>query len=405
MKKHFFIATMALASVSFAQAQLKVSSTGNVGIKLPNETDNPLSALSVGGTGGTSTLVYLGGPAISGKLGILSVRNENPGSNMYYPSVGINSTIIGNSSLAFASMWGEATQGSSYSGRGLGLGVVGAAGNYSLSFGVAGALSSSTGDGAGILGQTNTNLPSIPAGRYAGYFIGDVVVTGTINGVTISASDLSYKQNIENVDGKKILNNILSLRPISYNLKQRYMEAMEDGKTKQVPVYDEKSDLFQKQHYGLIAQELKEIYPDLVYSNAEGTLAINYTGLVPLLIESVKELKAEIDGLKANPDAIGSLRSAASLSNPAAAQCKLYQNAPNPFSQATQIKVLVADNVRQAYLTVYDLQGKQLKQIAIAQKGESLVEISGSEFPAGIYLYALIADGQKVDLKQMILTE
>jgi hypothetical protein len=51
------------------------------------------------------------------------------------------------------------------------------------------------------------------------------------------------------------------------------------------------------------------------------------------------------------------------------------------------------------------LQGKQLKQIAIAQKGESTVEISGSEFPAGIYLYALIADGQKVDLKQMILTE
>jgi hypothetical protein len=31
--------------------------------------------------------------------------------------------------------------------------------------------------------------------------------------------------------------------------------------------------------------------------------------------------------------------------------------------------------------------------------------ISGSEFSAGIYLYALIADGKEIDMKRMILTE
>jgi hypothetical protein len=31
--------------------------------------------------------------------------------------------------------------------------------------------------------------------------------------------------------------------------------------------------------------------------------------------------------------------------------------------------------------------------------------IKGSELRAGMYLYALIADGQEVDVKQMILTE
>jgi hypothetical protein len=319
-------------------------------------------------------------------------------------SYGIYSSISGSiSSSGSIGIYSSATGSSaSYS---YGFGVAGVAGSYAGSYGVIGGLSSSTGNGAGIFGQTHSSTPVIPAGRYAGYFSGDVVVTGTINGVTISASDLSYKQNIEDVDGKRILNNILSLRPISYKLKQRYMEAFEDGKTKQLPVYDEKSDLFQKMHYGLIAQEVKEIYPDLVYSNTEGTLAINYTELIPLLIESVKELKAEIDELKADQEAIGSFRSAAGLENPALAQCKLYQNAPNPFSQATQIKVAVANGITKAYLAIYDLQGKQLKQISIAQKGESTVEISGSEFPAGIYLYALIADGQEVDTKRMILTE
>jgi hypothetical protein len=43
--------------------------------------------------------------------------------------------------------------------------------------------------------------------------------------------------------------------------------------------------------------------------------------------------------------------------------------------------------------------------LAIAQRGESSQLISGSEFEPGIYLYALIVDGQEVDVKRMILTE
>jgi hypothetical protein len=395
---------MALASVSFAQAQLKVSDSGNVGIKLPNATSNPLSVLSVGGTGASNTLVTIDASTIGGKINALSVRNIALAGDTVSIPKGIISSLTGGASRYTASIWGETYSGSNI-GLGYGFGVVGVAGSYGRNFGIAGCLSSTTSNGAAVLGQIGITPPTIPAGCYAGYFSGNVVVTGTINGVTISTSDLSYKQNIASIDSKKILNNILSLRPVSYKLKQRYMEAWESGKTKQVPVYDEQSDLFQKTHYGLIAQEVKEIYPDLVYSNAEGTLAINYTGLIPLLIESVKELKAEIEELKSNQDAVGPFRSATGLENPALAQCKLYQNAPNPFSQTTQIKVIVANNIKKAYLAIYDLQGKQLKQISITQKGESTVEISGSAFPAGIYLYALIADGQKVDLKQMILTE
>ena len=37
--------------------------------------------------------------------------------------------------------------------------------------------------------------------------------------------------------------------------------------------------------------------------------------------------------------------------------------------------------------------------------GDGSETISGSQFSAGIYLYALIADGKEVDVKRMILTE
>lgn len=52
---------------------------------------------------------------------------------------------------------------------------------------------------------------------------------------------------------------------------------------------------------GLIAQELEKVFPELVYDNSDGYKAVNYIGLIPHLIEAVKELDKkteEIAGLK-----------------------------------------------------------------------------------------------------------
>ncbi|CAG5068769.1 hypothetical protein DYBT9623_01501 [Dyadobacter sp. CECT 9623] len=49
---------------------------------------------------------------------------------------------------------------------------------------------------------------------------------------------------------------------------------------------------------GVIAQEIEAIFPELVSTNAEGYKAVNYIGLIPHLIESVKDLKAENEELK-----------------------------------------------------------------------------------------------------------
>ena len=46
-----------------------------------------------------------------------------------------------------------------------------------------------------------------------------------------------------------------------------------------------------------------------------------------------------------------------------------------------------------------------MRQIALTQRGEGAELISASQLAPGMYLYALIADGQEVDVKRMILTE
>ena len=50
---------------------------------------------------------------------------------------------------------------------------------------------------------------------------------------------------------------------------------------------------------GLIAQDVEKIYPHLVQKNHEGLLSVNYLGLIPELIEAIKEKKKENDDLRA----------------------------------------------------------------------------------------------------------
>lgn len=49
---------------------------------------------------------------------------------------------------------------------------------------------------------------------------------------------------------------------------------------------------------GVIAQEVSEVQPEAVTVRENGYLAVSYEKLIPLLIESIKELKREIDDLK-----------------------------------------------------------------------------------------------------------
>ncbi len=83
----------------------------------------------------------------------------------------------------------------------------------------------------------------------------------------------------------------------------------------------------------------------------------------------------------------------------------LSQNRPNPFDSNTTINYFLPENINQAAILVFDMQGKQLKRIDLDQKGNGKVEIYGRELIAGMYLYALIADGKEIDTKRMILTE
>jgi hypothetical protein len=152
-----------------------------------------------------------------------------------------------------------------------------------------------------------------------------------------------------------------------------------------------------------------------------GDYGLRYAEFVVPLVKAVQELSTQVDELGAQNEQLqtqinklqekDALRSEASgesitgLQNAASSGAYLQQNAPNPLSQSTQIKYYLPATVKTANLCIYDLQGAQLKQITIQERGEGTQILSGSELKAGMYLYTLIADGQESDTKRMILTK
>jgi hypothetical protein len=94
-------------------------------------------------------------------------------------------------------------------------------------------------------------------------------------------SDARYKKDIQTLTNA--LANIEKLRGVSYDWKQAE--------------FPEKN--FDSKHQiGLIAQELELVFPELVNTDAEGYKSVDYSKLVAVLIEAVKEQQTEITTLQ-----------------------------------------------------------------------------------------------------------
>ena len=49
---------------------------------------------------------------------------------------------------------------------------------------------------------------------------------------------------------------------------------------------------------GVVAQEIQKVHPEIVIERTNGYLGVDYKRIIPLLIESIKELKQEVEDLK-----------------------------------------------------------------------------------------------------------
>ena len=302
---------------------------------------------------------------------------------------------------------GCASSTSVISGRSFG--VMGIAGNNTTgyNYGVYGTLSGMN-NGAAVYGTTSGTTGSNVSGKYAGYFKGDVVVEGRLyaNSV-ITPSDIRLKDDIKYIgegEGRQdIHSRLMDVHVISYKLKDINNEV---GDT--VTAVKTEQDEDRPTLYGVSAQELQTLFPDLVVERQDGYLAVNYMELIPMLICSVQELQREVNRLRGEKDSQSMAQNSGKEGNSTYQslldQCALYQNTPNPSNTQTVIRYKLPSTVTDAHIYILNLQGTLLRQVPITPTlGSVTVSLSGLE--PGIYLYSLIVAGHEIDTKRMIVSK
>jgi hypothetical protein len=128
-------------------------------------------------------------------------------------------------------------------------------------------------------------------------------VNGWIRCVGLTeTSDIRLKTDVKNLD-KTSVSKIMNLKAITYKpVLKPFYEIVEgtvpiEGDTLSLSL-DKVKEKEQSTKIGFIAQEVREYYPELIQEDDEGYLSINYTGLIPILVEAFKEQQLRIEELE-----------------------------------------------------------------------------------------------------------
>lgn len=191
-------------------------------------------------------------------------------------------------------------------------GVVGENLRYGTEFGVLG-VTQPSGSGVAVYGDAGNS-----ASAWGAYFNGIVGAHGNIytdsnvyaHGILLT-SDGNSKRDIK--DMSYGLNELLRLRPIVFTWKDNAVDKV--------------------RHIGLIAQEVQQIVPELVHvrnppkvknGNNETSLALDYVGLIPLLIKAVQDQQNVISAQNARISVLESRRGLSLTSNSAGQAMSMF---------------------------------------------------------------------------------
>ena len=145
---------------------------------------------------------------------------------------------------------------------------------------------------------------------------GDFIATRNVSAVAyITRSDIRLKTNIKNLNGA--LASVLKLQGISYDFKSTKEDATLEILNRVTPKDDKDAkDLAKaKKGYedkklenlnmiGFSAQDVQKIFPQLVKTDNDGFYSVNYTAIIPVAVEAIKEQQKLIDDQAKTIDAL-----------------------------------------------------------------------------------------------------
>ncbi len=211
-------------------------------------------------------------------------------------------------------------------------------------------------------------------------------------------SDVSMKKNISPITNG--LTKVLALNPISYNYRGDVIvgdSLPADSISTNLEEFYRRDTAYL--HYGLTAQELETVCPNLVspLGNKKG---INYVELVPVLIKAIQEQQVIIQSLHQDIE-----NWKGSSIDSTIDQTRLFQNNPNPFDGITTISYYIDENtvVTNALIEIRNIMGNLQSSLTLSdQSGVGQIQYNGSSLNQGYYIYTLKINGSVKDSKMFL---
>lgn len=230
--------------------------------------------------------------------------------------------------------------------------------------------------------------------------------TSTFNSIQVANvynySDARAKENIQPLSMG--LNTILSLRPVSYSWKQNSAESIvtetsiapssKSSSTAYGPIEDEQTQ------YGFLAQEVENVIPDAVKTDEEGHKMINYTAIIPMLVQAIQEMQSTIEAQAQKIDMLsnGTLASM-NISNSGS---KIISCSPNPASGNVTITTKLQDGVSSGQLVISSMTGNREKTLVVSNVMPNVTE-NISSLNSGIHIVSLYVNGKLTDSQRLII--
>ena len=269
---------------------------------------------------------------------------------------------------------------------------------------------------AGGSGIRNFSLragdPGSGSQDWSGYFDGRVtIVSDLYHNTTLHFSDASLKTNVEDITG--VRERLEGLRPRSYNFTDDAQMRMGSSTGLQ---------------FGLIAQEVEGVIPELVSGTTIASVvdtagsvvwpdhevkAVNYIGIIPLLVAGYQEQQRTIDALQ---EQLGQMQQtlAACCANPDGSRLQAPTNTteptldgrgddrklrivPNPFNESTTVYYTL-ERAGRTQLMANSADGRELRvlQEADLTTGDYEFQWNTAGLAPGMYYVTLLLDGQPV---------
>jgi trimeric autotransporter adhesin len=238
---------------------------------------------------------------------------------------------------------------------------------------------------------------------------GDVLVSGTVLPVNTINISLDVAGGIRGVNFGRLSDSRLKSEVNTIQRSLEKIKALRGVSYLQTTMNENPEERTTFKSMGFIAQEIKEVLPELALLANDGYYAVDYDGVIPVLVEAMKEQQILIEQLQKQitspQNDNNNLRKSDQIEfvKPLTKN-KLEQNIPNPFLGSTAIRYSFIEGNR-ASLMIFDMNGTTVHKVENLETGEHELVLELSRLASGMYYYSLVVDGAESVTKRMILNK